>query len=952
MADKPNKSNKPVNGQIPKHIEEALAGRDYATSYEHLSSKDDYRGLEDKIAKLEAERRHSPNYFQQDLAENIAYAEQDLANLDKVYHDKQNEQLANTIGTYTKTRNINERTTTMSSQHRFYKGAKNSADMYLPSEMVEARIQSNTSQVNQLGMEVAGRMRELGTDEVPNSLLAKTGQITGLEEQIAADKRLLKVQNKAGLSTEKLFGRAEYASGRTNRYFEDKSIQNKVASHDVRNIEDEEKALGHMNKNVAKLQSEHDSALESGSKKVVLFAEKLDKATAALDKQQKVVEEMNRQGISGPGGGGRASWGDAGMIAAMAGRATAFAARGTRQMVVDNDIREMSMKTKFASMGNQIYQRADEAIMGGNMDSLLELTGGSMNFAKNEAMFNKNFTNKMEAIGQVGDLAEGTGNVIQSSIDGGKAAFAHGAIVAGASQGAIELTKAGVKLDTQRRGLYGGEKAINSWDTSMGLSKQMRMMDSKMMQSVYDQGMTTYNSVTGLGNAAGIQSSLMNTGTLGGLANVGLTPEKAAQLTAGMKAAGAMSSEDAMRTLTGAGAAKQRGILGQEEYVGMAAQLMGAGGGAGDMESIMAAAVAAGMDNSKSIGELVSGTLALSQGLTGMGVSATTSTQGMLTGASQALIAAGVDPNLAANAAASSIGNYNQSQGSRDFTLGNIMERSSLRKQFGGKASIFQLNRLSEMTTADHKVFLDAANNPNNQEMQDNANQLAKAKGVGNLLNPDGKGFDLDVIKNMTKASFTASAMDKGALGSGIDIDAIFKKADAGGKLTDKEMAFLGEYGGGRGEAIISAIGGHDGATKDPNTKAPLAGSSADVTRGKFKTKELTDAEAKGGAKMDKIFESLEETLKGVQENVGPEKIGKMVEDAASKFETPILEFQKGSDTFNTAVDKFIKWQNSRMGNIQENGTKTREKALKEQENSGRQFKLEDHSGGAARPGG
>lgn len=941
--DKPNKSNKPVNGKIPRHIEEALNTRDYLTSYEHLSSKEDFRHLEDKLAKLEAQRStvNAGSQQYQDIVENIAFAENDLSNLDKAYHDRQNQHLANTIATYTKTRNVNERTTSLSGKQRFFNRARSSDDIYQPTEVIESNIQKGIAQVNQLGMELAGRVRGLGTEEMPESLREKAGQLTNMQEDIAFNKRLLKVQNRAGLSTEKILGNVDDVMSRTDRYFANEEIRDKVARGDVGSIQSETKNLGLRQRDVFLAQQQYDKAMEGGAKagseELKSFVKALKGATDALDKQQKVVQEMQRQGV---GSGGGMSWGDVGMVAALAGRATAFTARSVRQIAVDNDIAEMGQKAKYASMANRIYGQADSAIMGGNMDALLELAGGSLNFAAKESGFNKTFTNVAEGTAQVGDAAEGLGNVATASIGGGKAGLGIGsaasATIAGGSQLAIELSKGAVGADMLRRGIIGGAKGIQSYDTALALQSQMRAMDSKMFQAVYNQGMTTYNSVAGLGGAGGIQSALMDTGTLGRMAGVGLTPEKAAQLTAGMRAAGAMGTGDALTMLRGAGSAKQRGILGQEEYIGMASQLMGAGGGASDLESIMAAAVAAGMDNSKSIGELVSGTLALSQGLTSMGVGATGSTQNMLAQASQNLIAAGVDPNLAANAAAMSIGNFSAAQSDKSFTLGNIMERSGIRRMGASfqNANTFQLNRLGELSMADHKVLLDAAKNPDNSEMQDRANQLLKGKGLSDILNPEGKGIKVGDVRELQKLSFTAAVMDKGALGvEGVDIGAIWDKGINKKEMSSKEMAIWAEFGPGtRGEAIFAGIRGDDPATQDPNSKAKLAGASAQETQAKFKLKELQDAEGKGPGKIEDVFTTLEKTLSGIQENIGPEKMSEEVQKAAEKFEAPTLRFEKSTEDFKKAVDLFVKHQNALMSRIGETGVKqTFESALKTQ---------------------
>lgn len=948
--NKPNQSNKPVNGKIPKHIQEALEQRDYLTSYEHLSTKDQYRGGEEKLAALELEKNKvassSPKY--QKILENIAYAEQDLGDIDKIYHDKQNEQLANTIATYTKTRNINQRTTTQSSRQRFYKQTKDSEQIYQPTETLEANIQKGVEQVNQLGTEIAGRMRGLGIEEVPESLKTKAGQIGKIEEEIAFNKRLIKVQNRQGLSTEKMYGRTEEVMGRTADYFEKKGVEARVAGGDVRSIGEETKELGMKQRDVFVAQEQYDKALEDGAEDVSSFVKALKNATDALDKQQKVVGEMGRQGVGG--GPPELDMGDIGKIVAMGGRAVAHGARGIRTMMVDQQREEMQHKTAFAAMGNRIYNKAEDAIMGGDIDAMLELTGGSMDFAKRESAFAKTTTNVTEGIAQVGDAAVGVGNTMQATKEGLEAVGYVGALTGagtamalapGISQGAMELTNVAVRAGDLARGNVGARQAVPTREVSMGLSQQMRAMDAKMLQTVYDQGMTTYNSVSGLGSAGDIQKQLMSTDTLGKLTGVGLTPEKAAQLTAGMRAAGAMTAGDAMQVVTGAGAAKQRGILGQEEYVGMAAQLMGAGGGAGDLEGIMAAAVAAGMDNSKSIGELVSGTLALSQNMAGMGVSGTGATQNMLAAASQNLIKAGVDPNLAAGAALQSLQNYSNMQSDTGFNLGNIMERSGLRQINSNftNANVAQIDQLQKMTAGEHKILMQGARATGDSEADKkaraDADQLLKSKGLTEILNPNGEGIDENVVKRMSALSAGGVLVNQGAMGqSGVNIQAIVEKASKGEKLTDKETAVLANAGV-RAESFGSAVKMDDPATSDANKKGKLLGATQEETQAKFKHKELTDAEKKAGGSAEDIFKSLEVTMAGIQESVGPEKIGKVVEDAAKNFEAPVLEFKTSTGDFKTAVDKFVQWQNTKMKNIGENEAKPKvEGPIKDQKDT------------------
>lgn len=902
--DKPNQSGKPVNGKIPRYLESNFEARmsDISDIYERKS----VHTADERVTKYEQKlKSFTPGTGGWISAlENVAQAERDRELAEQEAARQINRQYADQISTKMRIENVNARTTTMSGQHRYYSMARRSQELYAPTERLQERIGEIQDQITTRGSILGGRIRGLGEEEPSPGMMAEAQAIGGLEEQAAFYKKLIKVQNREGLSSEKLFGASDVMLERTGRYFEERGIANKVESRDIRSINEERKALAERQRNVFLAQEKYEKGIDSNipTQELAAFAKELKESTEALNKQQKVVREMEKQGISGPGMG----WGDIGKVAALAGRATAFVARGQKQVMVDNYREEVMMRAGFAARGNRIYNRAEESIMGGNMDAMLELTSGALQAAQKDAMGAKMFTNTAEGLAQIGDAAEGIGNVTTAGIQGGKAGLIGGAAVAGGSQAAIELTRAQIKADRLNRGLYGGAEALGTYDARLEEMKQLRAMDSKIMQAVYDQGMTSYNSVAGLGGAGGIQSQLLNTDTLGRMAGVGLTPEKAAQLTAGMRAAGAMTANDALNVVEGAGRAKRKGILGQEEFVGMSAALMGAGGAAGDLEKIMGSAVAAGMDNSKSIGELVSGTLALSKNMSNFGIATTGSSQSLLAKASQDLVAAGIDPNLAANAAASTMMKYSAAQSSREFTLGNVMERAGLRRMFGG-ASIFQLNRLSEMTVDQHKTLLDAARNPSKANMK-KANTLVQQMGLSDVLNPEGEGFDQGQIREIMKLSFTGAGIDKGALGArGVDLDKMVDKMVAGKKLSDKEMAFLSEFGG-AGQVIAAGVAGDNPATKDPNTKKTLTGAGVEQTQANFKVKELLDAQGKGPG-IEKIFGTLEKTLDGIQKNIGPDAVKKITEDAAKNFNTPILEFKEGSVEFKKAVDKFVKWQ-------------------------------------------
>ena len=245
MADDPNKSNKPVNGQVPKHLRDVFEQRDYSVSYEHLSTKENMPKLSQTLDAMEILKGQTPKgssaYNQ--IAENIGYTEADMAEeidrLEKIYGPKYNESLASSIETFSKYRNINARTTTMSGQQRYGRMAQNHPGRYMPTEMIEARNQMLTEQASNVGSQLAGRARNLSVDEDTSSLTAGASRLGAIQDEIAFNKRLMKVQSRQGLSTEKLVNRGEDLDATVSGFLQRKGIEQKVDSGDVKSYDEE-----------------------------------------------------------------------------------------------------------------------------------------------------------------------------------------------------------------------------------------------------------------------------------------------------------------------------------------------------------------------------------------------------------------------------------------------------------------------------------------------------------------------------------------------------------------------------------------------------------------------------------------------------------------------------------------------------------------------------------------
>ena len=466
-----------------------------------------------------------------------------------------------------------------------------------------------------------------------------------------------------------------------------------------------------------------------------------------------------------------------------------------------------------------------------------------------------------------------------------------------------------------------------------------------MTQGVYNQGMGSFNAVQGLGDSAGMQSLLMDAskgGNLERLAGVGVSGEQANQLASLMGAAGSVSAADSMSMMKAAGSAQMRGVMGKEQYVGLASQLMGAGGSADDLER----AVQAGFDNSKMASEIVSATLSLSNGLMTRGISGTGATQDMLSRASQNLQAQGVDKNLSILAAASSAQTMSGKMSNLDFNLGNIMEFSTVRSIAGPKANVSQIENLQAMDLSDFATLRAGAGPKATKEQKDAAARLMKLSGTTSILGtgPDGQA-DLGKLDELMGAEIKKLVVNSGGLGQQGVTPAGMLEGLKTGNLSEQQMALLKRMK--IDPTVLSGIANGD-FTPDKGQSGKvndLQGADVTKSQAEMQLKVLTDAiKETGMGDLKTIFKGLEEQIGKLQEKIGPAEVGKMAAESAEKMQVASGVFLEGATQFNKGIGKIFKdWTSKTLEAAGENKPKV-EPALKEQGNG--QSKTRNHMGG------
>lgn len=939
MADDQNKSDKPinksegkVNGKMPKHIREAFESREYNVSYEHLSGKEDVAKLSDKLEALENAKatlqQGTPEY--QSAVENMGYIEADLAAVESAHASRYNEQLASTLTTYSKTRNINERTTTMSSQQRFFRQAKGSDDRFLPTEMIEGRIQGKTEEAHKLGQELAGRTRGLGTEDMPDSLRNKATRMQELQEEIAFDKRLLKVQSKEGLSTEKRQYAAADTLNRAGGFIADEALKQEVSSGKYGSLDDETKKLTEMFSNLTSALSRFEEASENATDEQGNLTQEYREASDELDRLQRETEQQRRVvgEVSRQGGGGGSFFGKYGgyiQMGAMAGQAISATAQSTYTIAGQQDITQMNNRAAFARMGNVIYDKAERAVMGNDVEAALDIAASDQ-FAKEYADRNRRMKHVTGGISSVTDILT---DVATSTMKGAGAGAGIGFLAGGIGAGPGALIGGGAGLLSGLAGsvpkltnlFYGNEGAnasIQSYEAAKQLTSEERKIRAGQMQSFYNQGLGLYNAGTGLGNmqSYAMQGNLMNSGVLADLAQRGVSATQAISMTGQLGAAGQFDPDEGLNMIRAAGTAAQRGQMSREGYMSAAAQLRMAGGGNDDLQEIIATATARGMDNSANISQMVEASIGMSAGLANLGVSGTNAVQGMLGANVTDLVDRGVDKNIAIGMAANNMANYNQQITDSGFNLGNIVERQQLRQNpnFSG-ASIFQLNQLSQMSSQEHQIFRSARDG--DEEAMKQAKLLARNKGITGLM------FDADgQVKSGSVNALGGSALqgmllNVGSAGINRNIE---KKVRAGTDLSDEERAVLAQAG--VTEETVRATLGVSKAGRSPvEMHLERDGQKRDITAANREQRNIAMGE-KYAKEMDpskKAFENIEQLMSNLNEAVSPEKFGDVVKGAAESFRVPVADFGGHVGKFGAVIENLQQQQAQMLKMMGEN---------------------------------
>ena len=419
----------------------------------------------------------------------------------------------------------------------------------------------------------------------------------------------------------------------------------------------------------------------------------------------------------------------------------------------------------------------------------------------------------------------------------------------------------------------------------------------------------------GGGDRESAMSTLMDKDVISRLADTaGISQKAIPGLVAGFK--GAIGKEfvagGVEKNLTLAGQAARSGYMDSpEQYIQARGQLSGVGGSSSDdLEKIMKQAVAAGMDSSKNIMEMVGAVQELNANAATSGASAITATTEMLGRGQSAALGAGMSKNVATAAALKGATTISDFGTSDDFDIFNVMEMSELTKEFSG-AKQWELDAIARSDPKElaemHKLFASG-----NEDDLKKAKQLAENRGIG------GQITDADTAKAALDISVKQVRGRQGGLGDDRKYEKMYQEAGSDADFSKYEAGFKNWL-----NAKTNQTAGRDthGVTTANQTSFDRIPDTADLK--KTPGGKTVDAVEKGldapGVADAKIFQDTAKLLEKSSQNLidlaiiqkdvaagtNLAQVFEQTKEAAIAMRGPADTFSESMPKFNTTISTF-----------------------------------------------
>ena len=686
-----------------------------------------------------------------------------------------------------------------------------------------------------------------------------------------------------------------------------RGVAEDIAKGDVGTRVEETSRLDDLQSKIMEAGQAFIEALEGPAEKSEELAAKLGDLQDQYDRQKEVVGQMGGPQRPETAMDKVARWSGTASDVLQAG------ASAVQTIGVDQEMRDIANKTGFAAISNQ--QFLDQgAALGGDMAAFRRLNSGQYGRAGKQA-------------GWSGALAA-TAVGMSAAAD----AAAIGAKVAGESTSLSNLGNAGSALNETvslgaQRGFAGLAKGV---DVARGISKgeatrarfhaEMQREDEiKRAQDISAQayrdtlGTITLASRGAGGGRAGIFAQMNNAGTRAHLASLGMgADEMASMYSQGISQMGAdFRGAKAGSMVARAAALQQGGLMGAGEYMSSVAQLNEVGGGVGNMETVMKNAVAAGMDSSRNIQQMVASINSLSTESALMGISTAAGATNLMGLGIQSKALQDMPAEMRAKAAASMIGKMDQSMSDTSMNMYNVGEMAGL-QNIAPDMSLPQLTRFASLKLTELQSIrgTDAASLAARKKFgldnlaEDQLQKMAKVS-----LRTEASAMATFMNNPKTKAAFM-TALE----GSPEDLNK-FLASDMGRDIRATTTQF------GIGDAGLEILGGAMAGRKGEEGQVPGKGSGGKAVSGaeSILAKQYEAMEklnTRGQGIMEKFYGGIEGFNKKLEQQLGEYVPGEAEARAAKAGEgsLQLKGFDGSVNAFSAAVTEFVNGIKGKIG--------------------------------------
>jgi len=777
-------------------------------------------------------------------------------------------------------------------------------------QRLELRIQDSAELVSQPG----GAAKFASQMQVRQRLL----------ENIGTAQAAMGTQRKLGLDLSSQYHHASDVAKRTEAEIDTRGIQRAATSGQLGSRGQVEQKLEDVSKSLVETFKRYDEAVKSSSKSASELAKEFSKLESEQRKYKSALRAMDRGGA-----GSNMAQGISGTLTNL-GVIGQAVGQGLMYENVTSELAQRQSRIGFAQLANQRFSNVYDATQG-DASALRRTLTGTYDRQIQAGLEMGQAADVASLIGVGGSAAVMTGTGIDAITNAGSGIRSLvGSGMNPALAGANHVTGAAAKMSPAalqfHQQLTDYRKQITQsqvFQQAAQLSRQeedvVNMIGDTGMQKALGQLRGGTMATRGMGSRReGFQSLMMDPFNVGLMADAGLSMQDMQRLTgAGVQLLGGQFGENGGASgmadiLRGGQLARSGTLQSADQYIQARGALTGVGGESGDLERIMRNAVAAGMDNSKNIMEMVAATRGLAERSAVMGISTVGGASEMMARGTQALKELGVPPDMRSAAAAQAANVAEGAFTDSGMNIGNIAEFAKLRKLFP-EAGIDELDTMARLSGSELREIQQGFAGGRGQETLDKF-------GLGMA------GITQDSVEGLLDAGRTGAELGLTGVGMNRQGEQLMQRQRAGETLTSEEQRTLQQYqtrvGRRHGASGVAAFAQTNLTAGAAEGNLP-SGPGGMTLSGEDTLAAAAQADAQlfnmGIAKFEELTNGLVNlgpTLSQLAQTLDPAMYAETTKQAAENLSAPLGQFGEKMAEFNTTIDKFTGGMNALLDKI------------------------------------